>query len=557
MVPNLRKIFGETNDGMPYILTLPKRGYRISVPVKEGLCEDAQLTINNKNPFSLSKSIKTWQFQLVLATIFIIVAYYFLSYNINNRPKEDTKVNLAILPFINIKSDPEIEFLGYSLADTIITKLSNIENIEIIPSHSVRKYQSKFFNDIPKIAQELKVDKLVTGSYLKDGNNLRINVQLFDTKTNRTIPLEKLDFQYSNIIKVQDLFSQNLIQELNIRLSPIESQKIKHDFSSNPLAYEYYLRGINYFFKNQNEQAINILKRSIESDPQYSPSWLVLGRAYNSYATNSLGGKAYLELSQTAFQKSIELNPQQIFAHIFLANLLTKTNRVEEAVPKLRSVLSKNIDNSELHLSLAFAYFYAGMFEDAMTEIERAYKLNPEVYKGTQAYKVYIFSEQYEKYFDSLLAQEELAYVQFQRGYAHFYMKNWDQATIDFKNSIKLDPNSIYGKLSQGFLYIIQKKKNEAWQTFNQLNTVMHKNNFLVPDWNYLLAQGYALTGKNRDALNVLRECIENGFFCYPYLRKDPLIQNLGNEPEYAVLMETAKQRHEAFKKRFFSVNEK
>ncbi len=152
--------------------------------------------------------------------------------------------SLAILPFRNLRQDPSLDYLGFSLADATITKLGYISTLIVRPSSSVDKYRNQSV-DPQKVAQELSVDTLLTGGYIRDGDDFRITAQLIDIKSNRMLWQDAIDVKFDNLLTVQDRVTQEIVKGLELNLTAAEAQRLKPDNRVDPLAYEDYLRGVD------------------------------------------------------------------------------------------------------------------------------------------------------------------------------------------------------------------------------------------------------------------------------------------------------------------------
>ena len=153
--------------------------------------------------------------------------------------------SLAILPFHNNHPDPATDFLGYSLADAVITKMSYVSSVSVRPSSSVERYRNQSVE--PRQAgQDLNVDTLLMGSYLKDGDDLRINTQLVDVKHDRILWRDSFDVKYDHLLTVQDRVAAQIIAGLELNLSPAEEGRVRFDNPIGGTAYEEYLRGWIY-----------------------------------------------------------------------------------------------------------------------------------------------------------------------------------------------------------------------------------------------------------------------------------------------------------------------
>ncbi len=161
---------------------------------------------------------------LALAVLAAVVAgcLYFLRKPAAGPPPAQLRT-FAILPFQNLKPDPATDFLGFSLADALTTKLAYVNALSVRPSSAVDKYRNQAV-DPRKAGAELQVDTLLTGSYVKDGNELRITTQLVDIKADRIVWQDTLDLNYDKLLTVQDRVTQEIVNGLALHLSPAEDE---------------------------------------------------------------------------------------------------------------------------------------------------------------------------------------------------------------------------------------------------------------------------------------------------------------------------------------------
>ena len=151
-----------------------------------------------------------------------------------------------------------------------------------------------------------------------------------------------IDLKYDSLLAVQDKVTGQLISELQLNLSPAETERLRPEASVNPVAYEYFVQGLDLHGQHKFPLAIKMLEKSTEIDPNYAPAWAYLGASYNSDAAFELGGREQYRRAQAAYERALAIRPNLLDAQIFLANLLVDTGKVEEAVPLLRDALKTN-----------------------------------------------------------------------------------------------------------------------------------------------------------------------------------------------------------------------
>jgi DNA-binding winged helix-turn-helix (wHTH) protein/TolB-like protein len=458
--------------------------------------------------------------------------------------------NLAILPLQNRGQDSNSDFLGLSLADVLITKLAYVNSLTVRPSAAIEKYRGGAI-DLQKVAADLKVDTLLTGSFTRDGDNLRITYQLVDAKSEKILGQGVIDLRYDNLLAVQDKVTSQLISELQLNLSPAERERLKAEASVSPLAYEYFLQGLDLHGQHKFPLAIKMLEKSTEIDPNYAPAWAYLGASYNSDAAFELGGREQYRRAQAAYERALALRPNLLDAQMFLANLLVDTGKVEQAVPLLRDALKTNANNAAAHWELGYAYRFAGMLDESLAECERAHQLGPLVKSNGSVLNTYLYLGQYGKFLESLPADDSSFYL-FYRGFGEFHQEQFDRAAKDFDRAYELDP-TLYTGIGKALSDSIHGRKAEGLDVLGELEGKIRERGVGDPEATYKIAEAYAILGDKISAMQVLRASVEAGFFSYPYIAKDPLLNHLRSEPEFAQILTIARQRHEAFKSSFFS----
>jgi DNA-binding winged helix-turn-helix (wHTH) protein/TolB-like protein len=460
-----------------------------------------------------------------------------------------TRRSLAVLPFHNSGQDSSSDFLGFSLADVLITKLAYVSSLSVRPSAAVEKYRGAPI-DLQKVAADLKVDTLLTGSFIRDGDKLRITYQLVDAKTEKILGQGVIDLKYDDLLTVQDTVTNQLISQLQLSLSPSEAERLKPENPVNPLAYEYFLQGLDFYGQHQFPLAIKMFEKSTEIDPSYALAWAYLGASYNSDAAFELGGREQYRRAQAAYERALAIRPNLLDAQIFLANLLVDTGKVEQAVPLLRDALKTNPNYAATHWELGYAYRFAGMLDESVAECERARQLDPLVKANGSVLNTYLYLGQYQKFLESLPVDDS-SFVLFYRGFGEFHEREFDQAAKDFDRAYELDP-TLYTGIGRALSDSIHQRKAEGLDLLKLMEIKIREQGVGDPEATYKIAQAYAVLGDKASALRMLRTSVESGFFSYPYIAKDPLFNELHGDGEFAQILNIARQRYQAFRNSFF-----
>ncbi len=523
------------------------------IPAQIKIGSDRRRAVGAEHPLldvGLSSSRRKLLARLMVMLVALLAIGYFAVRKLHTTPTAVHPRSLAILPFRNLKQDPETDFLGFSLADAVITKLGYISALTVRPSSSVDKYRNQII-DPKKVAADLNVDTLLTGTFIKDGDDLRITTQLVDVKPDKILWQDTIDLTYDKLLTVQDRVAQQLIKGLELNLSPAEVANLKPDNPINSQAYEYYLRGVDLYSLNEFAAAIQLLEKSATMEPNYAPTWAHLGRAYTTNASLRFGGREDYGKAQAAYEKAIALNPALVEPRIYMANLLTDTGRVEQAVPLLRSALQTSPNNAEAHWELGYAYRFAGMLDQSVAECEKARQNNPQVKINSSALNSYLYLGEYAKFMQSLPINDS-TYILFYHGFGSYYLNNYEQAARDFDRAFDLEPSLLPADVGKALSDSIKHDNAAGLKLLRQTEDRIEALGVSDAEGIYKVAQAYAVLGDKVSALHMLRHSIGGGFFCYPYFVRDPLLQNLRNEPEFQTLLSQARERHEQFKTRVF-----
>ena len=600
-VSALRKALGERPGEKQYIDTIPKKGYRFTAPVTEVEAPAALEPLNGKGPRGDQSVLTPSHAQAVLAEVvtrdpealqtepansvnpaavsgaepslpveppeapssrarnlaiaLLLIAAAIAVFVAIYRARRQTATlvaprSLAVLPFQNLAHDPGSDFLGFSLADAIINRLGYVNQLTIRPSYAVQKYRTEI-PDIQQLARSLSVDTLLTGSFIREGDNLRVTYQLVDAGGNRILRQGTVDVKYQNLLAVQDDVSAQVISALALTLSPAEAENLRTEQAIPPLAYEYYLRGVDLYSRGDFPLAIKMLEKSIEIYPNYALTWAHLGRAYTASASFNFGGAELYSKAKTAYEKALLRQPTLALARIYMANLLTDTGKPEQAVPLLREALRNNPNLAEAHWELGYAYRYGGMLTESVAECKRARELDPSVKLTSSAINAYLYLGDYDSFLRSLPTANDSAYIEFYRGFAMYHTRHLEKAAEIFDHAYERDSEMPQTQVGKALSYHLRNDDKKGLELLNAAGAKITQRGVGDPEAAYKLAQAYAELGDSTSALRIFRHCVEDGFFPYAYFVNDPLMNNVHQQAEFQATLELAKQRSDVFRRSF------
>jgi len=224
---------------------------------------------------------------------------------------------------------------------------------------------------------------------------------------------------------------------------------------------------------------------------------------------------------------------------------------VFEAVPLLRDVLKTNPNYASAHWELGYAYRFAGMLNESIAECEQARALDPQVKLHSSTLNSYLYAGQYDKFLHNLPPDEDVAFIVFYRGLARLYLRDQKGAVTDFDRAYRLDP-SLYTDIGKAISLTLGGESSKGLELLKGTEAKMNARGVTDAEAMYKMAQAYTLMGDKSSAIRMLSRSVNGGFFCYPYIKDDPLLDNLRQEVEYATLLGSARKSHEDFKNHFF-----
>ncbi|MBI2620362.1 MAG: protein kinase [Ignavibacteriales bacterium] len=468
---------------------------------------------------------------------------------------------LAVLPFKPVRTDPETDFLGFSLADQIITKLNYVKALAVRPSDAVRQYE-RIDASLADIARALDVEIILTGSFLKHGDRFRLNAQLVNIGNNEVLWSEALDVKYADIFTVQDSISKRVVDGLSLHLSADESNRLRRDIPSDPLAYEYFLKatGTPRITNADKLLMIELLEKSLELDPNYAPTWTVLGNIYGIYAQEAGNRQQYYERAEEALHRALKINNEFPPANSSLAHRYPETGKVEEATELMLRSLSVNPNTAEYYSSLGYICRYSGLLDESVRAYQREMSLDSGqrgiVGSPMQMAKSFIQQGFYSQAAKETEKVREIVEAEgvpfgpmnlFYLGFSHYYLKNYEKAFEAFNSSVVLDPGNTWTLFGQAYKQLTQKNFAAARENVKKLEDRI----IVDSEMNYRFVHFYSLLGDTENAVKSLERSVDGGFFNYPYISRDPLLEDIRSDKRYQHLLIEVKSRHEAYKSRF------
>ena len=522
--------------------------------------------IKTKGEFENVDNSKVWYTQkrtyfTILGILFgFIIGIYGPNYFKDNdfgtdESKEIQK--LAILPFSNIRPDNETDFLGYALSDEIINRLGYLKSLIVRPATAVRQYRGQEVSP-EKVGEELEVNLILTGSYLRNQDRLRLNTELMNINTKELIWQKSMTVNYDDIFAIQDSVAGLVINGLKGQISNEDIINEKEIEPKDPKAYELYLKAkaINPVVIGDYRRQVSYLKQSLDLDEEFAPAWAQLGFAYHRLGNFGVDLKTNAVNAESAFLQTLKINPTNRQVYGLLIQFYTDQNRLIEAYSYGNKGLHLYPNDSRIIGYLGYAVRYAGLLEESIRFTDKSVQLEFDSYEKTRLLndiaRGYFYlgdSELGRRKFDDLInfmKEEEIeipSYLIFYDGMWDLYVNNNQSAYDKFDILMELDPTQIFSKYGQVYKNILQGNRSKALKIIDELNKIVIYDG----EQYYRFIQFYSLLGMPKEAIQKMKGTLDRGFFPYPYFQSDKFLDPIRKDPGFARVLTQIKAKHIEF----------
>jgi eukaryotic-like serine/threonine-protein kinase len=445
---------------------------------------------------------------------------------------------LAILPLRNLTGDAEIDFLGFALADSVITQLAPLKSLIVRPSSAIEKYRNQVV-DPRTVGRDLQVDTILSGSYLKAGNSFRVNVQLIDVLQNEILWQERIDSQFENVIALQDKICEELIRGLRLKISAHEQEAIHRDEAHNPIAYELYLRGLAWGNSAEEQKnAIEVLHASVNLDPSYAPAWAALAGRYIN-ARGYQRDEAMFDRAEAAARRALEINPQLPAALFWLAVYHGERGDLQAALVTCKQLLKVAPNTEYAYQAMGHAYDYAGLPDIALTLFRKAAEINPTTYPymfGFVLYQKGLFAEARQ---ELSLRRENVKEMAYWLAVIDYVEGNRDAAAQRLEELLHDEDEGWFNCIITALLCAIKGERERGQKA---LNEILASGQQLGGYYFFMMAEIYAQLGDVAMSLEMIRGAIKTGYANYPFLMADPLLAPAREAEGFAEIAQAMQQ---------------
>jgi len=531
----------------------------------DGLVKTSEVSISDDNQDNIEWYQRKSNYFIPIGIIFgLFVGVYgpkVFSDNSNNQNVESVVQKLAILPFSNIRPDNETDFLGYALSDEIINRLGFLKSLIVRPSTAVRQYRGKEVSP-ELVGQELDVSLILTGSYLRDKDRLRLNTELMDISKKELVWSKSMTVDYNDIFAIQDSVANSIISQINTQTNTINKLQSFDNISNDPKAYELYLKAksISPVVISDYKRQLYFLKQSIDRDDKFAPSWEQMGFAHSRLSNFGADVNLNKEKAEFALLNALDLNRSLRLAYGEIIQLYTDNNRLIEAYSYALKALKMFPNDQKVNAGLGYGVRYAGLLEESISLMEKNISLESDPYEKAMfiadVARGYFYMGEPKlgrKKFDEVLefikseGIETSAYLLFYDGLAYLYDDQIEKAIDKFDEGYLLDPNQNFSLYGQIYKSIFIKDRTKAIELINKLDKITVYDG----EQYYRQIHFYSLLNMPNKAVEKMQGTLDRGFFPYPYFVSDKFLDPIRSNSKYKDILKKVQAKHIEFKTLF------
>jgi len=563
----LRKALGESPSERRYVLTVPGRGYRFAANVEESdgrgrdviaerftkstvIIQEQEAQSDGANIALPAPRVSSGRHNAILTglTVFAISGllasglWLLLSKKPEGQSTYGPIKSLAVLPFRQLGGDGD-EYLGIGIADSLITRLSNLPEIRTRPTSSVLRYGNES-KQAAEIGRELGVEAILEGSLRRDGENLRVTVQLVRVKDGSPIWAEKFDERFTDIFKIEDSISGRAAERLALKLTGDQRDILAKHYTDKVEAYQSYLKG-RYFTSQRKKESIQkgivYFKQAIGIDPNYALAYSGLSHAYSILPIASdAPSREVLLMAKEAAMKALEIDDAIAEAHISLATIkLWIEWDWQGAEKECNRAIDLSPNHPGAHLRYAHLLSNVGRHVEAIAEAKLALELDPvsptiNLFLGQFLYQARQYDQAAEQLHDTLEIAPNDWVAHLNLGKVDMQKRNYGEAIAEFQQAREFSGGNTETIAVIGHAFAVSGKRAEAQKVLDELKEMSTQR--YVPPYNIAII--YAGLGEKGQTLSWLEKAYSDRDVRLIFLKVEPKWDDLRADPRFTKLLQ-------------------
>jgi TolB-like protein/Tfp pilus assembly protein PilF len=290
--------------------------------------------------------------------------------------------SIAVLPFENLSDERENAYFADGIQDDVLTNLSKIGDLKVISRTSVMPYRGKTSN-VREIGKALGVGAILEGSVRRMGNRVRVNVQLINADTDEHMWAEDYDRDLTDVFAIQTDLAQQIVRELQAKLSPMEKAQIERRPTENGEAYLAFMQGHEVFyradkFRSNTEKAEQLFEKATKLDPNFAGAFAALAWVHDWNYHDFDPTPARKEKARAAAVEALRLEPNLPEAHLAMGFYYYYCERDYQGALNEFAIAKLSLPNSpEVYMAIGAIERRQGKWKESTANLERAASLSP------------------------------------------------------------------------------------------------------------------------------------------------------------------------------------
>ncbi len=429
-------------------------------------------------------------------------------------PAGPTKKSIAVLPFADMSPQKDQDYFCEGVAEEIINALSKIDALHVASRTSSFAFKGKN-EDIGDIGKRLKVATVLEGSVRKAGNRLRVAAQLVSAADGYQLWSDRYDRELEDVFAIQDEIAESIYKALRVVLSEDEKRAIEKKRTESVEAYDYYLRGRQYFHQWRRkgvEYARRMFERAVEIDPDYALAHAGIADCCAYIYTYWDASSAHLERAKAASEKALELDPGSAEVHTSRAMALAFSGQHAEAEREFVAALRLAPKLYDAHYFRGRAQLQQGKYVEAVQSFREASRIRPDDYQAAHFL-----------------------------GQAHKGVGGADESSAEYARTLQLvekhlelNPDDTRAlNLGAGAAAELGQRERGTELARRALAIDPEDSGML-----YNMACFFAVQGEPEEALSCLEKAVQLGFGLREWIEHDSDLESLRTEPRYQALLQ-------------------
>jgi len=362
---------------------------------------------------------------------------------------------IAVLPLVNMISDPAEEYFADGMTEELISAVSKVPQLSVISRTSVMGYKSQT-KQAAEISRELNVGTLLEGSVRKAGNRVRVSVQLIDANSDRHLWAENYDRNLEDVFSIQSEIAENVADRLKIRLLEGDVQKLRRAPTNDPVAHDLYMKGRSHHHEGSERElrtAMGYYEQAIQRDPRYVNPYVGMSAAYSNLAFHEMmpSKEAYAKVEELA-EKALQIDGSSAGAHLMLGDVRRYQMDFVGAMKEIQLALELDPNDVYPHAFLVAEFVGTRQFDKAQLETRKMLELDPlSVETMVHAATQYLYSGETDKaielYEKILTIVPDHSFALENLGLCHIRKGMYDRGLGEVEKSIEIEgggsPNSL------------------------------------------------------------------------------------------------------------------